>query len=349
MINNSAPLLVTLMVLAGCGGGIESAVAAAPTVRLTLDQHGIVAAGSSATLTWSATAPKAVCTASGAWSGSLGASGSRTVTPSNTGYYNYALSCAEPGGNAGTASVVLTAYGAPPSVTNATGVTTWNHATLNVPAPNEVTAFTTTFVVPNRPASQQPPGAYINVWPALLPDSSSANFLPINKGVLQPVVKFWQPYTDWKATATYDNIYGTMPPVIAGKRGPNKGEIDSNASFMVAPGDLIRESITLNPATGYWTVTMVDQTSGSIAATLVMNLEGQQQNIAAFALEVWRKANVGVSMTFLDSTITFAKPDTTGAICNRAAGAANNYTMTPPRLDRTRTKCGIAAVVLTSS
>jgi len=357
MIKNLAALFVALMVLDGCGGGGSestgssdvAAAAAAPTVRLALDQNGIVAAGSSATLTWSATDPNAVCTASGAWGGLLAASGSITVTTTSMGYYSYGLSCAEPGGNVGTANAVLTAYGATPKVTNTTGVTTWNEANLKVPIPNEITSFVTTFVVPNVPSSQQPSGAFIPAWPGLMPGQAGANFLPIKRGVLQPVVKFWAPYTHWTATATYDNIYGTMPPVITGKAVSNAGQINADTTFTVSPGDLISESMTLDASTGYWTVTMFDQTTASAPATVVMNMGGQQQNTAEFVIEVWRQAIVGEPMSFLNSTITFAKPDTTGAICNSAAGAANNYTMTPPQLDSTQTKCSIAAVVLTSS
>ncbi len=51
-----------------------------------------VAVGSSATLTWNAVNDSA-CTASGSWSGSEGASGSQTVTPSAVGTDTYTLTC----------------------------------------------------------------------------------------------------------------------------------------------------------------------------------------------------------------------------------------------------------------
>jgi hypothetical protein len=78
----------------------------APTVALAANPAS-VAAGSSATLTWSST-NAATCTASGSWSGSQATSGTASVTPAAVGNYTYTLTCAGNGGTA-SASTVLAA------------------------------------------------------------------------------------------------------------------------------------------------------------------------------------------------------------------------------------------------
>ena len=77
-----------------------------PTVSIAVSPTS-TAAGSPATLTWSATNATA-CTASGSWSGTEATSGTRTVTPASTGSYSYTLSCIGNGGSA-TATAVLSA------------------------------------------------------------------------------------------------------------------------------------------------------------------------------------------------------------------------------------------------
>jgi uncharacterized protein (TIGR03118 family) len=75
----------------GVGGGNPS-----PTVSLTVQPTSIVL-GQAATLSWSSNGGVS-CTASGAWSGSEGTSGTLAVTPTVTGTVTYTLTC--PGGGA---------------------------------------------------------------------------------------------------------------------------------------------------------------------------------------------------------------------------------------------------------
>ena len=77
---------------------------AAPT--LTLASTSILA-GASTTLAWSA-ANTTGCTASGSWSGALGASGSQTVAPTAAGTDTYSLACANAAGSSPTTTVTLT-------------------------------------------------------------------------------------------------------------------------------------------------------------------------------------------------------------------------------------------------
>lgn len=72
--------------------------------------------GAATTLTWSTTNASA-CTASGAWSGSKGTSGTESVTPAVVGSSVFSLSCTSTsGGPIGTGSVAVTVNPRPPTV-----------------------------------------------------------------------------------------------------------------------------------------------------------------------------------------------------------------------------------------
>jgi hypothetical protein len=78
---------------------------AVPTLTLGSSS---VAVRSSTTLAWSSVNATS-CTASGAWSGTLAASGSETITPAVVGAQTYTLICSNLGGPSTAASVTLTA------------------------------------------------------------------------------------------------------------------------------------------------------------------------------------------------------------------------------------------------
>jgi hypothetical protein len=86
---------------------LTDTVPAAPT--LTIGSNALVL-GTSTLLTWS-DANAAGCTATGSWSGTLPASGSRRVTPTSAGTETYSLTCANAEGTspASTASLAVTA------------------------------------------------------------------------------------------------------------------------------------------------------------------------------------------------------------------------------------------------
>jgi hypothetical protein len=88
------------------GFNVSGAPTPAPTVTISASPA-TIAAGGSATLTWSSTNATA-CTASGTWSGSEATSGTQSVTPTENGSYSYSLSCSGAGGT-GTATAVLSA------------------------------------------------------------------------------------------------------------------------------------------------------------------------------------------------------------------------------------------------
>jgi hypothetical protein len=91
------------LLLLSCGGG--SSEMPAPTVEINI-APATIAAGQSATLTWSAMGAS-TCAASGAWSGSQPTSGSMPVSPSAADTYTYTLSCSTGSSPQGSGSATL--------------------------------------------------------------------------------------------------------------------------------------------------------------------------------------------------------------------------------------------------
>lgn len=139
----AARLAAALLCLAlgACGGGGSSATpaasaeAATPVVSIGATPTATTT-GQVVTLTWSVSNPPAAgCAASGAWSGAVAASGTRTVTAGAAGTANYTLTC---GGASGTAAVVVSTPApspttsvtlAPASITTTqTSVLSWSSA-----------------------------------------------------------------------------------------------------------------------------------------------------------------------------------------------------------------------------
>src|SRR4029077_3690575 len=84
-----------------------------PTVTLTASPTS-VSSGSSSQLTWT-TANATSCTASGAWSGAKGTSGTQS-TGALTANSSFTLTCAGTGGNKASTAAVTVASGGAPSV-----------------------------------------------------------------------------------------------------------------------------------------------------------------------------------------------------------------------------------------
>jgi uncharacterized protein DUF4038/collagenase-like protein with putative collagen-binding domain len=96
--------LLSLFLLADCGGGGGGGAPPVPTVSLVASPAP-VSNGSSSTLTWSST-NATTCTASGAWSGAKATSGSEPTGILHTTPGNFSLSCTGPGGSASASAQV---------------------------------------------------------------------------------------------------------------------------------------------------------------------------------------------------------------------------------------------------
>jgi len=112
MKSQFSALLVSIFIISACGGGGGGGDSApttpAPqniTVSLTSSADS-AEVNSPITLTWSSTLASS-CSASGAWSGSKGTSGSESITVGVGGSNTFTLSCSATGANSGSASTTV--------------------------------------------------------------------------------------------------------------------------------------------------------------------------------------------------------------------------------------------------
>jgi hypothetical protein len=307
--------------------------------------NSIVPAGQSATLTWNA--PTATsCTASGGWTGAQPTSGTISFTPAVPGYYNYILTCPNPLDPSGTnsQSAMLTAYGTTPTVVEPAHNLGFQAAYYYAP-PNEYVGLQTTVTVPPLPATPTSQLAAIFLWPGLDPASNSTNFLPINNGVLQPVLSFGlscaptaQPpqFTSWWISGQYVNTF---------QNPQNPAICFSGNSMAVNPGDVLLLNMFLNTASTVWTETVTDVNLDQ-SVTFNMDLQGQGQNWAYFAIEEWYDAVITTPFTFSNTALTLQVPNATAA-CNSTQSATNAYILSPPVPQNNNSQCFIRSIVVT--
>jgi hypothetical protein len=238
---------------------------------------------------------------------------------------------------------VLTAYGPTPSEAYAPNDTA-HQAALYVAPPNQIVGLQTTLIVPPFPPVPPVAGAALFLWPGLISATNSVNFLPINNGVLQPVLSWGPscaptpqpaPFSSWWIAGQYVNTYGSDP----GYAGCFSGN-----SMLVAPGDVLLLRMALDAATGVWKETVTDSNTNQ-TVTYSINMRNQGQNWAYFVIEAWYGATINTPVLFSNTTITFQSPDTAG-YCSVSQGAGNAYAMTPPTLQNSGTECLIGSIVL---
>ena len=127
MNNKLYKALIAMFLISSCGGGggggsdTSGATGGGggytPTPTATLSSStGSVEVNTDFTLTWSSTNATA-CTASGAWSDSIGTSGTKTFSESTTGTKIYSITCTGAGGSASDSATVLITDPAAPTAT----------------------------------------------------------------------------------------------------------------------------------------------------------------------------------------------------------------------------------------
>jgi uncharacterized protein (TIGR03437 family) len=302
----------------------------------------IIPVGQSTTLTWSSMNATS-CSASDSWSGSVPNTGTQSITPVAAGYYTYTLACTSSGVTS-SQSVTLTAYGSTPSVRESSADDAARAATFYVAPPNQIVALRTSLTVPPKPPAPTIPGAALYLWPGLDPATSSLHFLPINNGVLQPVLSWGpscaptsqpKPFSSWWISAQYVNTIGKDPGYMG---------CFSGSSILVNPGDVLLIEMTLDAKTRAWNQVVTDSTT-SQSVTFNIDLKRQGQNYAYFAIEAWYGAVITTPVIFSNTTITFQSPDTDGW-CSTSRGEENGYVMTPPTPRKSGRQCFIASIVL---
>jgi hypothetical protein len=200
-------------------------------------------------------------------------------------------------------------------------------------AKNQIVRLQTTMVVPPKP----PASGTLFLWPGL--DPSGANFLPIDNGVLQPVLTWGsscapgkQPraYSTWWISAQYVNTIGADPGYI----GCYGGDVMS-----VNVGDTLNMDIKLDGTVWNQTVTDV-QTAQSV--TFGIDMMNQAQNLAYFVIEEYSSAPVS-EVVFTNSIITFASAD--AADCKLNMRGQNDFVSVPVASSDGLT-CSIQEIIL---
>ena len=199
----------------------------------------------------------------------------------------------------------------------------------------QIVRLQTTLIVPPQP----PPSGTLFLWPGLEPLSGSANFQPINTGVLQPVLTWGnscapgnQPpaYSTWWISAQYVNTIGSAP----GYTGCSGGSVMS-----VAVGDQLAIDMQLTGT--LWNQTVTDAQTGT-AVNFSKDLTGQGQNWALFSIEEYSSSPIS-AVTFLNTVITYGASDT--ADCKLDTRGPTDF-VSVPQATSDGLQCGIQEIVL---
>lgn len=180
---------------------------------------------------------------------------------------------------------------------------------------NEIVKLVTHTIVPEKPRSQtgqiQSYGTLF-LWPGLQASPQSENFMPINNGVLQPVLT-WGPscapgapqseedptaYSSWWVSGQYVNFVGSE----MGYMGCLGGD-----PMRVNPGDHLK--MTLELKNGQWIQTICDEDSTDEVKDVKfrVNLKGQKQNFALFAIETFNNGTISQNVEFNQTEIYFSQ------------------------------------------
>ena len=204
---------------------------------------------------------------------------------------------------------------------------------ISASSKNQIVRLQTSMVVPAEP----PPSGTLFLWPGLQPNG--ANFLPIDNGVLQPVLT-WGPscapgkqpraYSTWWISGQYVNTNGSY----SGYTGCEGGPIMS-----VGVGDLLKIDMAL--AGTIWTQTVTDTETGQ-SVIYSLDMMNQAQTLAYFVIEEYSSAPTS-DVIFTDNTITFGSAD--AADCKLTMRGQNDYVSVPVPSSDGRS-CAIAEIIL---
>jgi hypothetical protein len=198
---------------------------------------------------------------------------------------------------------------------------------------NQIVRLQTSMIVPAEPL----PSGTLFLWPGLQPNG--ANFLPIDNGVLQPVLT-WGPscapgrqpraYSTWWISGQYVNTNGSYPGYTGCEGGP---------IMSVDVGDTLLIDMAL--AGTIWTQTVTDAETGQ-TVTYSLDMMNQAQTLAYFVIEEYSSVPRS-DVIFTDTTITFGSPD--AADCRLTMRGQTDFVSVPvPSGDGL--SCAIGAIIL---
>ncbi|WP_156038967.1 hypothetical protein [Chromobacterium haemolyticum] len=229
-----------------------------------------------------------------------------------------------------TKTATLTVYIAPPTKVSDHGAVEFIGFDTSA---TQIVSLQTTLTVPIKP----PASGTLFLWPGIQP--LGANYLPIDNGVLQPVLT-WGPscapgkqprtYSTWWVSAQYVNTVGKHPGYTDCHGGP---------IMPVNVGDQLKMSMILRGTTWHQTVTDI-QTGRSVSFKI--DMKKQAQNRAIFIIEGWSQQSIE-DVIFTNTTITFTPAAPLSCI---AKNQGRNVTVSIPRISSDGTQCSISKIIL---
>lgn len=257
--------------------------------------------------------------------GSTAADGSIAVADTGSDALSTSGDAAASDGGASNACSGGTSYPASDSTGSRAQVTGYGFIDLFTSAKNQIVALDTTLTVPAKP----PASGTLFLWPGLQPDGPGSMDLPIDNGVLQPVLT-WGPtcapnapngnaYGSWWISAQYVNTYVAMTsPDYADYGGCHGGP-----GMDVGVGDSLNLSMTLSGTS--WIQTVTDAQSGQ-SVTYTIDMMGQVQDIAEFDIEEYSQAPLS-DVIFTGTTLTLAASQPSA--CQPETRGTNDYFSAP--------------------
>lgn len=212
-------------------------------------------------------------------------------------------------------------------------VTGYGTVLISSSSKNQIVRLQTSLLVPAEP----PPSGTLFLWPGLQPNG--ANFLPIDNGVLQPVLT-WGPscapgkqpraYSTWWISGQYVNTNGSAPGYTGCEGGP---------IMSVDVGDTLSIDMALSGT--IWTQTVTDTETGQSVAYSI-DMMNQAQTLAYFVIEEYSSAPTS-DVIFTGNTITFGAADS--ADCKLTMRGQTDYVSVPVPSSDGRS-CAIAEIIL---
>ncbi|KAJ3332205.1 hypothetical protein HDU76_000978 [Blyttiomyces sp. JEL0837] len=214
---------------------------------------------------------------------------------------------------------------------------------------NQFVSFTSTITVPEVPVLPANTATYFLVdknlelsawwgWPGLQPGSQAVNFLPIDNGVLQPVLTFGptcapgsnsaEPYKTWSISAQYVNTFGHEPGFTGCLGGP----------FMdVNVGDKLKMEMKLSGTKWIQTVT---NTNNGKSVDYTIDMKGQSQGWAELVIELYGEAKQYFDVLFTGIEMTVQNAE--DAFCQGELTYKENEQCSSPTLSADKKTCTIS-------
>lgn len=195
-------------------------------------------------------------------------------------------------------------------------------------------------LVPPPPtvAPLNPVTSTLFLWPGLQPNGK--NYLPIDNGVLQPVLTWGsscapgkQPttYSSWWVSAQYVNTYGSEP----GYTGCLGGEV-----MKVNVGDTLLMEMNLKGTVWKQKVTNL---RNKLVVTFDIDLKNQNQNRADFAIEIYDGLKPSTEINFTDININFDSASSDN--CKIVSKGDLDYVSTPKLFEGGK-RCELQTITL---